>query len=157
MTSLGFGELVLIGIVLLIAVGPERLPKVTRDIGRLYGRMRRAADDLRRALVLEADRMDEEDRLKELRRKRLEAEEARKKAQQQTGAQAQPPPDAPPEPPSSEGEAVAAGPDAEQAAAPSDPHAGLHHDGPPPGFTEEDWAEIPPHVREKIQRRRRES
>lgn len=41
MFDIGFTELVVIGIVALIVIGPERLPKVARTAGHLYGRMQR--------------------------------------------------------------------------------------------------------------------
>jgi sec-independent protein translocase protein TatB len=40
MFDIGFGELVLIGIVALVVIGPERLPKVARTAGLWVGRMR---------------------------------------------------------------------------------------------------------------------
>jgi sec-independent protein translocase protein TatB len=67
MLSLGAGELIVVGVVALLVIGPERLPKITRDVGRLYGQLRRAADDLRTTFVLEADRQDEDERIEELR------------------------------------------------------------------------------------------
>jgi len=41
MFEIGFTELIVIGVVALIVVGPERLPKVARMAGHLYGRMQR--------------------------------------------------------------------------------------------------------------------
>ncbi len=41
MFDIGFTELLMIGVVALIVVGPERLPKVARTAGHLYGRMQR--------------------------------------------------------------------------------------------------------------------
>ncbi|HSJ80764.1 MAG TPA: Sec-independent protein translocase protein TatB [Thiobacillus sp.] len=41
MFDFGFTELILIGVVALIVIGPERLPKVARTAGHLYGRMQR--------------------------------------------------------------------------------------------------------------------
>ncbi|MHB1093114.1 Sec-independent protein translocase protein TatB [Thiobacillus sp.] len=41
MFDIGFSELVVIGVVALIVVGPERLPKVARTAGHLYSRMQR--------------------------------------------------------------------------------------------------------------------
>ena len=41
MFDIGFSELVVIGVVALIVIGPERLPKVARTAGLLYGRMQR--------------------------------------------------------------------------------------------------------------------
>jgi sec-independent protein translocase protein TatB len=41
MFDLGFSELIVIGIVLLVVVGPERLPGVARTAGHLLGRFQR--------------------------------------------------------------------------------------------------------------------
>jgi sec-independent protein translocase protein TatB len=41
MFDIGFSELVVIGIVALVVVGPERLPKVARTLGVLFGRLQR--------------------------------------------------------------------------------------------------------------------
>ena len=40
MFDVGFSEIVLIAIVALVVVGPERLPKLARTMGALVGRMR---------------------------------------------------------------------------------------------------------------------
>jgi sec-independent protein translocase protein TatB len=39
--DIGFSELLVIGVVALIVIGPERLPKVARTAGHLYGRLQR--------------------------------------------------------------------------------------------------------------------
>ena len=41
MFDIGFTELMVIGVVALIVIGPERLPKVARTAGHLYGRLQR--------------------------------------------------------------------------------------------------------------------
>lgn len=41
MFDIGFSELMVIGIVALIVIGPERLPKVARTAGHLFGRLQR--------------------------------------------------------------------------------------------------------------------
>jgi sec-independent protein translocase protein TatB len=47
MFDLGFSELVVIAIVLLVVVGPERLPGVARTAGHLFGRMQRYISDVK--------------------------------------------------------------------------------------------------------------
>ncbi len=47
MFDIGFSELLLIGIVALVVIGPERLPKVARTAGHLFGRMQRYVADVK--------------------------------------------------------------------------------------------------------------
>jgi len=41
MFDIGFSELLVIGVVALVVIGPERLPKVARTAGHLFGRLQR--------------------------------------------------------------------------------------------------------------------
>ncbi|HEX6828236.1 MAG TPA: Sec-independent protein translocase protein TatB [Burkholderiales bacterium] len=41
MFDIGFSELLVIAVVALVVIGPERLPKVARTMGHLFGRMQR--------------------------------------------------------------------------------------------------------------------
>lgn len=41
MFDIGFSELLVIGVVALVVLGPERLPRVARTAGHLFGRMQR--------------------------------------------------------------------------------------------------------------------
>lgn len=96
MLSLGMGEILVIAALLVLVVGPDRLPQVMRFAGRTYGQVRRAADDMRRALVLEADRQDAEERYQKLQeeRARLRAErDAALKAAMEARAAGQPEPE----------------------------------------------------------------
>jgi sec-independent protein translocase protein TatB len=47
MFDIGFSELMVIGVVALIVIGPERLPKVARTVGLLFGRMQRYVNDVK--------------------------------------------------------------------------------------------------------------
>ena len=47
MFDFGLSELMVIGVVLLIVVGPERLPKVARTAGHLLGRVQRYVSDVK--------------------------------------------------------------------------------------------------------------
>lgn len=47
MFDIGFSELMVIGIVALIVIGPERLPKVARTLGLLLGRAQRYVNDVK--------------------------------------------------------------------------------------------------------------
>ncbi len=47
MFDIGFSEMVMIAIVALIVIGPQRLPKVARTLGHLFGRMQRYVNDVK--------------------------------------------------------------------------------------------------------------
>lgn len=47
MFDIGFSELIVIGIVALVVIGPERLPKVARTVGLLLGRAQRYVNDVK--------------------------------------------------------------------------------------------------------------
>jgi sec-independent protein translocase protein TatB len=56
--DVGFNELVLIFIIGLLVLGPQRLPKVAAEIGKWVGRARRTATELRRQLEREIELND---------------------------------------------------------------------------------------------------
>src|SRR5712692_5415613 len=58
MFGVGPEELVLILIIALIVLGPERMPKVARDLGRMVGDLRRTSDELREEFM-NADKLIE--------------------------------------------------------------------------------------------------
>ena len=47
MFDIGFTELVVIGVVALIVIGPEKLPKTARTLGHLFGRLQRYVSDVK--------------------------------------------------------------------------------------------------------------
>jgi sec-independent protein translocase protein TatB len=47
MFDIGFTELLVIGVVALIVIGPERLPRVARTAGHLVGRLQRYVSDVK--------------------------------------------------------------------------------------------------------------
>jgi sec-independent protein translocase protein TatB len=69
MFDIGFSELLVIGIVALIVIGPERLPRVARTIGHLMGRMQRYVADVK-------GRHRPRDRARELRKMRDSVQQA---------------------------------------------------------------------------------
>lgn len=58
MFDIGFSELLLIGVVALIVIGPERLPKVARTVGAWVGRLNRYVSEVKSDIDREM-RMDE--------------------------------------------------------------------------------------------------
>ena len=69
MFDVGFSEMLMIGIVALVVIGPERLPKVARTAGLLLGRMRRYVSDIK------AD-INREMQLEELKQLKAEMQES---------------------------------------------------------------------------------
>jgi sec-independent protein translocase protein TatB len=47
MFDVGFSEIVVIAVVALIVIGPERLPKTARMLGHLFGRLQRYVSDVK--------------------------------------------------------------------------------------------------------------
>lgn len=64
MFDIAFSELVVIGIIMLVVIGPKRLPEVARTTGRWLGQLRRFASDMKRDMDVELRR----DELAELRK-----------------------------------------------------------------------------------------
>lgn len=64
MFDVGFSELMVIGIVALLVLGPERLPKVARTTGHLLGRLQRYVADVKSDISREMQ-LDELKRLQE--------------------------------------------------------------------------------------------
>lgn len=58
MLNIGLGEIVLVMLVLLVFVGPERLPGVLRWLGHHYGKLRRATNELQQAFMDEAEMLE---------------------------------------------------------------------------------------------------
>ena len=86
MLNLGITEIILILVVGVVVVGPERLPNVVRWLGRQYGKLMRASDELRRAFVLEADRVEADARTQDLKKRRDEARQRIEAARSATDA-----------------------------------------------------------------------
>jgi sec-independent protein translocase protein TatB len=73
MLGLNFSEIMVIAIVLIVVVGPERLPPMLKTAGRYYGQVKRMSDEFRRALMLEVDREEAEQRAAQFKKRREEA------------------------------------------------------------------------------------
>lgn len=75
MFDIGFSELMVIAIVALIVIGPERLPKVARTLGHLFGRMQRYVNDVKADISREME-------LEELRKLQASVQDAAYSIQQ---------------------------------------------------------------------------
>jgi sec-independent protein translocase protein TatB len=67
--DIGFSELVVIGVVALVVIGPERLPRVARTVGHLLGRFNRYVSEVKADINREIE-------LSELKKIRSDVEEA---------------------------------------------------------------------------------
>ena len=47
MFDIGFSEILVVGVVALIVIGPERLPKVARTLGHMAGRLQRYVNEVK--------------------------------------------------------------------------------------------------------------
>ena len=55
MFDIGFSEILIIAVVALIVIGPERLPKVARTLGHLFGRLQRYVSQVKSDISREMD------------------------------------------------------------------------------------------------------
>jgi sec-independent protein translocase protein TatB len=53
--DIGFSELLVIGVVALVVIGPEKLPRVARTVGHLMGRAQRYVADVKADIAREAE------------------------------------------------------------------------------------------------------
>ena len=81
MFDIGFSELVVIMVVALIVIGPERLPKVARTMGLLWGRAQRYINGVR----ADIERDMQMDELKQLKQKVEQEAAAAMQAASQAG------------------------------------------------------------------------
>jgi sec-independent protein translocase protein TatB len=72
MFDIGFLELLVIGVVALIVIGPEKLPRVARTVGHLAGRLQRYVADVKADINREIE-------LEELRKMRDSMQQAASK------------------------------------------------------------------------------
>ena len=75
MFDIGFSEIVVIAVVALIVLGPERLPRAARTMGHLFGRLQRYVNDVKADINREME-------LEELRKVQQEVKSAAQELQQ---------------------------------------------------------------------------
>ena len=81
MFDVGFSELVVIGLIALIVLGPNRLPEVARTAGRWLGKLRRFVSEVKQDL----DREIHHEELAELRKLKQELDATRSLMQDASG------------------------------------------------------------------------
>jgi sec-independent protein translocase protein TatB len=74
MFDIAFSELLIIAVVALLVIGPERLPKVARTAGHMFGRLQRYVNDVKADIQREME-------LDELRKLRSQFEDAARSVQ----------------------------------------------------------------------------
>jgi len=88
MLNFGFGEMLIVLVLAIVVVGPDRLPEMLRFLGKQYGKLLRSSDELRRAFMMEADMQRTDHRAESLRKRREETkrrlQNARDEAIEQT-------------------------------------------------------------------------
>src|SRR6185503_7014317 len=60
MFNVGTGEMIMIAVVALLVLGPQRLPELARGIGKFLCEFRRQTDDVRNVVDREFYKMDQE-------------------------------------------------------------------------------------------------
>ena len=80
MFDIGFSELLVIGVVALIVIGPQKLPRVARTVGHLVGRMQRYVADVKADINREIE-------LEELRKMRDSMQKAASEMQSSVDAE----------------------------------------------------------------------
>jgi sec-independent protein translocase protein TatB len=80
MFDIGISEIFVIGVVALVVVGPERLPRVAKTVGHLLGRLQRYVGDVKADINREIE-------LDELRKLQSTVQDAANSVQQTIGAQ----------------------------------------------------------------------
>jgi sec-independent protein translocase protein TatB len=73
--DIGFSEIVVIGVVALIVIGPERLPKVARTLGHMFGRLQRYVNEVKADINREME-------LEELRKLQSQVQSAAREIEQ---------------------------------------------------------------------------
>jgi len=61
----GSGEILLIVLVAFLIFGPDKIPEIARNIGKLINDVKRASEDIKTEINREGDRKDREKRLAE--------------------------------------------------------------------------------------------
>jgi sec-independent protein translocase protein TatB len=78
MFDIGFSELLVIAVVALLVIGPEKLPKVARTAGVMFGRLQRYVNDVKADIQREVE-------LDELKKLRSQFEDAARSVEESVG------------------------------------------------------------------------
>jgi sec-independent protein translocase protein TatB len=75
MFDIGFAELIVVGVLGLIILGPERLPKAARTLGLLLGRIRRTMSGIQQEIEREVRAQELQEKLKDTQHSFMSPEE----------------------------------------------------------------------------------
>lgn len=75
MFDIGFAELLVVGVLGLIVLGPERLPKAARTLGLLLGRIRRTMSGIQQEIEREVRSQELQEKLKDAQHSFMSPEE----------------------------------------------------------------------------------
>ena len=62
MFGIGTTELMIILVIALIVIGPQKLPEIARTLGKGFAEFKRMSNDVKRTVDLEAERLEQEER-----------------------------------------------------------------------------------------------
>lgn len=89
MFDIGFAELLIVGVLALIVLGPERLPKAARTVGLFVGRIRRTMSGIQQEIEQEVRNQEIRDKLKDPMRTYLSEEELNRRYEEYEESPAQ--------------------------------------------------------------------
>ncbi|MGR6872214.1 Sec-independent protein translocase protein TatB [Pseudomonas sp. HK3] len=87
MFDIGFAELLVVGVLGLIILGPERLPKAARTVGLLLGRARRTMSGIQQEIEREVRAQELQEKLKDAQHSFMSPEEQALQLAQEQQAQ----------------------------------------------------------------------
>ena len=77
MLDMSLSEMLVIGVLILVFIGPDRIPEMMRFLGRNYAKLRSASDELRRTFNAEVARVDADRRHEEMLKRRAKIQRER--------------------------------------------------------------------------------